>query len=447
MFDQKLLRAIQDIDNSLTYPEQPLFETRLIAMAWEFPDKCDFLFTNIDPRYFKHRYLRALWICSKHLWKNGELDTTNILRVFGDTGFAFRDKCSMSTLEYGAFPIIKNASILDWCRESRAKYMEDRFSENYAAFGLQKAIEIKVLLESEMVIHENDAKSIQMDDQIQEQLEYQKKIKEGGGLEGYRTFSWFDDSCGGLIPNDLITIAARPGGFKTGLAINLALQAVKMNKGLKVAFINLEMPSKQMLPRFVQAYHHVTKAIFQRWDTSKQLEAMNQVFHHKRLISTRAMHLDGKELISVMRKFYDDGFTVFFVDYLQLIRTKQNYGVRDDLRIQEAINHLKEFKDSCDGVHICCLAQLTRGSENKDRPTMADLAGSSYIEAASAMVLINNPLKDKESSAYNGPELMNGTVVKNRHGHVGDIGIVIDKAKMLVLDTKAAQEWSLENER
>ena len=80
--------------------------------------------------------------------------------------------------------------------------------------------------------------------------ELQELSQKKGKLAGVPTgFKDLDLLFNGLRGGDLIIIAARPGVGKTAFALNLAVNAAKMNT--HVAFMSLEMGANQLIQRIL----------------------------------------------------------------------------------------------------------------------------------------------------------------------------------------------------
>ena len=80
--------------------------------------------------------------------------------------------------------------------------------------------------------------------------ELQELSQKKGKLAGVPTgFKDLDNLFNGLRGGDLIIVAARPGVGKTSFALNLAVNAAKLNT--KVAFMSLEMGANQLIQRIL----------------------------------------------------------------------------------------------------------------------------------------------------------------------------------------------------
>src|SRR5690606_2828290 len=93
---------------------------------------------------------------------------------------------------------------------------------------------------------------------IREKMKFLQDHK--GGITGLTTgFSNLDKRINGLQPEELIILAARPAMGKSALAMNIAFNAAKMNKGGKcgVAIFSLEMSNEQLVTRMISAMTNI----------------------------------------------------------------------------------------------------------------------------------------------------------------------------------------------
>lgn len=452
LLPRELEMNLRDIDSALDYEQPSDSDMMILHLLLDHSRYRQIISANVDYRMFLNRYARASFLLLNHLYKIGSIDYMAAVQEANEFGFAFFERCINDIYAFTPFNFPNDATVLEWCRKRKDAYLERRLGDNLKVHGMSKALEIHNMLDSEMQIGLSVELESSMDGAIERQIDYQNRRRANGGIEGFRTFDWMDRACGGLMKNDLSVIASRPGGFKTGLGINLAMKAVAVDKNVRVCFLNLEMPETQMTPRFVQAFHKMSKEQYENMSPGIQRDALKEVFEENRLISTKTMHLDNQELVSVLDYYHSIGVRLFFIDYLQLIKSKTQYGNRDDLRIRDAIDSIKLWKDKVNDSHICCLAQLKR-MEGKRVPTMDDLKGSSYIEEASAMIMMMYSDKDvvtkKEAAELDvndtRPERLHAWFAKNRHKATGSLSIVVNKSKMQVFESDEATDWMKKN--
>ena len=450
MFSTKLDRDLRDIDECLTYKKPTDWEYRILHLMMEWGRYQQFLRANINYRFFKNRYARAAWFILSEAYDEGNCEYTYLYDKAVESGYTFMAQIIMEIFGYTPSSMPKNETIIDWCQKQKDKFMEEKLKDNLGAFGREKAIEADLKLDEEMKLNRHSNIELNMQNAMERQLKRHSERNESG-LDGFSSFQWLNESVNGLKPRDLSIIAARPGGFKTATAMNIIMTAVQRDRKLKACFVNLEMSEGDMIDRFIQSYHHFTGKDVSSLDAGQYLARMNDVFGNGRIMCTDTKHIDIDELINNLDEYHEDGYRLFVIDYIQLIKTKEKYGTRDDLRICEAIQKLKEWKDKVKDSHIICLAQLKR-IMGKNIPGMDDLKGSSSIEDAAAWIMImysDSEVMKKEDVKSKikekGPEEIYAYFAKNRHSQVGSLKIVVEKRNMRVFDAHEAETWRYEN--
>ena len=62
---------------------------------------------------------------------------------------------------------------------------------------------------------------------------------------------------GGLVPGEMIVIAGRPGGGKTALGLNIAINQVTRKEPTPVLFFSMEMTVRELAARVLFAEHQL----------------------------------------------------------------------------------------------------------------------------------------------------------------------------------------------
>lgn len=197
---------------------------------------------------------------------------------------------------------------------------------------------------------------------------------------------------GGLLPNELFIIAARPSVGKTALALQIALEC-----NLKVCFISLEMSTDQIAPRLLSAITLMNTKQAARQphkldDEAQQffLQASDRLLEVSERIIVNDKH---DQSIAGIRRFarkqVDEGCKIIILDYLQLLDVKADSRERAvGIISRELKNMSKELN-----VPVICLAQMNRGIESEKRlPRLSDLRESGSIEQdANAVLFLYRP--------------------------------------------------------
>jgi replicative DNA helicase len=253
-----------------------------------------------------------------------------------------------------------------------------------------------------------------------------KELKESGGkLPGIESgLKELDEILGGLLNNNLIIIASRPGVGKTAMMLNIGLHAAQTAKK-PVVFFSLEMSKEQLVSRILsnQAGIH----------SHKMRNGNLEPFEWKSLgeASGKLMDLpiwfDETPAISVenikakCRRVKNLGLVI--VDYLQLIQVPKSREMRFENRVSEVGHISRNLKIMSKelGVPVVCAAQLRRETERSKRPMLSDLRESGNIEQdADSVILLH---REHATNPEADPTAAECIIAKNRHGRTGIIDL------------------------
>ena len=255
----------------------------------------------------------------------------------------------------------------------------------------------------------------------------------------------------GLRPKHLITIGGRPGQGKTGIMVDIALEASKESP---VGIFSMEMPFDQLQARMSANiadlnYRNIRAGDCSEAEQQQFLEA-GQLLKERQIqiddepgiigidpywLKTRKLKIERTLDYKIKQMVQEHGCKVILVDYLQLI-AYTNVGVKDRRIIVGNIT--EQLRNYAKQLGFCCvlLCQLRRfdqarysGKKKVPIPTMDDLKESGEIENHSDIViLLHRP------EYYNRKKEMNLTVneieedaelmiQKNRDGPTGNIPV------------------------
>lgn len=224
---------------------------------------------------------------------------------------------------------------------------------------------------------------------LQKRMLINRDLKEGE-TRGTPTGFDFIDRAGGLLPTELIVVAAESSKGKTSFATALTLKAVE--HGHPVAFYSLEMQPEDLTARIasMKTGISVTKILNQKMDISEIYtvdHAMEQIRRNSLFYDARTMVSLDSMLASIrrMKKRHDIRGAV--VDYLQLIDISAR-GCNREQATAECARKLKNLAMEL-GIWIIAISQLNRANDG-ELPTMSRLRGSGQIaEAANNIYLIH----------------------------------------------------------
>ena len=209
--------------------------------------------------------------------------------------------------------------------------------------------------------------------------------KQTGEITGLHTgFDAFDKKTAGLQNGSLVIVAARPAMGKTVFAINIAVNAARMNK-VNVAIFNLEMGAEEVVGRILSSEGRI--------DFSKlKTGSLDDDDWLSLKIATDSLSEVGIFLDDTSRKVTQiiskcrtlkrqQGLGLIVIDYLQLMEGSRSLGGNRQLEISEMSRALKLLARELN-VPIIAVAQLSRSVESREdkRPIMSDLRESGSIE-------------------------------------------------------------------
>lgn len=237
-------------------------------------------------------------------------------------------------------------------------------------------------------------------------------------------FSDFDQMTNGFNPSDLVILAARPAMGKTAFALNLALNAAKINKS--VLIFSLEMSSSQLLQRFIAIEAGIglqkIRTGFLSENDWGRMGLASETLMKTQLNIADLPNATVMEIRAVARRMKAAGkLDIIIIDYLQLIKNSNGKSENRQQEISDISRSLKGIARELD-VPIIALSQLSRAPEQRAdrRPVLSDLRESGAIEQDADMVafLYRDDYYNEESEAKGITEIIIG---KQRNGPVGTV--------------------------
>lgn len=222
---------------------------------------------------------------------------------------------------------------------------------------------------------------------------------------------------GGMQKQQLIILAARPGMGKTSMAINFVMTAAKFKA--RCAFFSLEMTSERLADKVICALAEIDYSAYKRGrmidNQKKKAEECLDIINHWQVKLNDTMLADIEQVHANCRKLKDnEGLDFVIIDYLQLMRTKERTGNRE----QEISTMSRKAKLMAVDLNIPVLliSQLNRSVEirGNKRPMLSDLRESGAIEQDADIVLfIYRDSEYEKSAPIDEGELI---VAKHREG-------------------------------
>ena len=266
-------------------------------------------------------------------------------------------------------------------------------------------------------------------------LEQHDSVKSTGVLGISTGLKSIDEAICGLVPPDVIVIAARPGQGKTALALSITHNASIIGN-TPCLWISLEMDGVQLTRRLASIDTGINHEILRNGKTTR--DEYDTFQKSLDLISRSKVFIEDRTSINIrdirtraylLKKRNNIGYIV--VDYLQLMSGVTRNPSREQ-EIAEISRGLKCLSKEL-GVPIIALSQLSREVEKRPdkMPQLSDLRESGAIEQdADEVLFLMRPeyYKMTEDVNIGGKEypvagLCICSVAKNRHGSTRNIPI------------------------
>lgn len=268
-----------------------------------------------------------------------------------------------------------------------------------------------------------------------------EELNKEGKMFGISTgLSDLDRLIYGLLPDELIVVAGRPGSGKTAFLLLLAKAAALANK--TACIYSLEMRGVSLADRLILSETNISPRAYRRGELEKsdytQLSKA-QSFYAKLPIYVNdapgisMQYVRNHSRIMHKKKRCD----LVLIDYLQLMST----GTKNTFREQEIAQLSREAKLLAKEleVPVVLLAQLNRECEKREdkKPILSDLRESGAIEQdADKVLFVYRP-------EYYGLKTLDGIpikgvgkiiVAKHRNGPVGEVKFAYNESVTKITD-------------
>jgi replicative DNA helicase len=230
-------------------------------------------------------------------------------------------------------------------------------------------------------------------------------------------FDCLDGRTGGFMAGELVVIASRPGIGKSAFALNIAYKMASQDR--KVLFFTLDTSNNHLLIRLYSILTGIPVDKIRNKqlgnDDLKKIKSLKKVNALDNILPIDK----ARYLFEITELIKDTSPDVVIIDYLQLIKTGDEYQLRYQ-ELSDITAELKFLAKDLD-IPIILLSQLSRDVEKKSdkKPSLSDLQGSTDIEAIADKVILLS-----ENAKTNTIEVI---VAKNRNGDTGSAEFVFNK--------------------
>ena len=242
-----------------------------------------------------------------------------------------------------------------------------------------------------------------------------------------------DSVTGGLFPEELVLLAARPGIGKSALAAQIADHAA--SQGRPSLFISMEMAEWEIAGRWLSTHLDVdSRSIRAGRVDDETIEQMEIAIGQNEDLPSWIWRPRKPTVAKIRAKCKEiaiqHGLALVVVDYIQLIQGENARDFERD-RLSQIGKDLKDLASELQ-VPVLALSQLNRGAED-GRPSLNMLSGSGRLEQdANAVWMLHRPRDSNDTVLM---------VEKNRGGQIGDVPLVFDGEKTMYRDGSSGTEF------
>lgn len=287
------------------------------------------------------------------------------------------------------------------------------------------------MLEEANKLFQTEAVKVQSRDAIKQEI-FDDMFWEWKDIKRFLTnYKDIDDITWWFYPWQLVTISARPGIWKTTLAINFI--ANQLQVWHKAVFFSLEMPAKEIYQRlysrfwWLEVWKLKGARKIEAWDMEKYNKAMELVWEFEENLTLFDDKYKLSEIVNQIRLLHNKWICdIVYVDYVGLIEVKAENRNLEISKITRALKVLAiQLK-----IPIVIMAQLSRAVEKRfgwgDEPILSDLRDSWSIEQDSDVVMMlhkgeNNCLKVLVRKNRNWPLGTAYQLMNARYMQIGDM--------------------------
>ncbi len=268
----------------------------------------------------------------------------------------------------------------------------------------------------------------------------------------------FDRKIGGYRREQLIVVAANPGGGKSSFSWNVAIRSAR-DQGVPNLVFSLEMSTQELIERGIGFTSMVTTRDIHRgvvapgdwpriWDGEKKIRPL-PLYIYDRPIGIDRICAEARLWAAKVRAKLPpaaDGMPSLInitVDYVQIVRKAVSGGMNEADAIANITRTSKQLAKEL-RCPVTAISQLNRENtreKQKDgkqrKPKISDLKGSGAIEADADMVIFPCPEDPPHPKPGEPPTLRwhaDIIVGKNRAGSVGEIPAMWDRRVMGFFD-------------
>jgi len=364
--------------------------------------------------YFSDELLKKIWIEIRERLQTGQkIDIASLSNKFSisELKFLFQEDRYLTGTNY--IEAVKRLEE-DYKRNEILKLSENC---NDSGSFLSEMRRIEQIGTSYLITSINDL--------IPEYVENYKKRKErmhqNGAIGLIHDFKKLSEIVN-FEPGELVVLGARTSIGKTAWCLNFAQQVAVYQQ--RVLFISMEMSTNSLIDRLASGItknnlHDIKSTIADENFIAQELTAIGKYFF--------LVHAPGATSETVVNLASKMKFDLVVVDYLQLLRDKQERGELETYRIGRILKNLQRLAGEKKCV-VLTAAQLNRDSEKSAEPSIIHLRDSGSIEQDADIIMLLH--RDRSIT----PQDAKLIIAKNRNGKIDNIELTYYPSRQIFLE-------------
>lgn len=449
--DEEEIRAVPD---DVHAPHDLEIEKAVLASCLLRREACEMALEQLVPEDFwrdaHQRVFRAMAVISERKLASDLVTVREVLEQRGELDVV-GGRLYLSSLLDGT-PISTNvesycASLLDLRQRRELLDIARRLAAQVTAYE-NDAATMAALADGWLseVMTARGARELQPQDDIIRTFlpKLEARMAQRGELSGVSSgFVGIDELTRGFHAEDLTIVAGRPAMGKSSLMLNMARSGAVASK--HVAVFSLEMSKDRLEYRLVSAVSEVPLFKIQKgWLSDEDIQHIGVALV---ALATNPLYIDDTPSITVSQVLNKcralrakRGLDIVYIDYVQLMRPKNDRPDNRQAEVAEISKDLKELARKL-RVPVIALSQLSREVEKRPnkRPVLSDLRESGSLEQdADNVAYVYRPEVYTQKPADAGAAEYG--IMKHRDGELGTVDLTFRREIVRFYDDDAPPE-------
>ena len=396
----------------------------LIGSAISQKARAELLCNELTDEHFVTNEQRHIFNAIKSLVDNKK--DVNLVSIATELPTNVKQMCIRHLAEISKAPCINFEQVLEQVKRQRYKSILQSHAVDLIAMIRNNTGDIPAVMDNLYQTH------VEMSKPPLQGLTSVNKLAELGFRNLFKDMKYVktgilgvDDIIYGFVGGELVTIAARPGGGKSAMAVQVANYI-----GGGCLFYSLEMKARDNYARMLSSMTGVSiRQIMARKYTDYEGDALDgaeSILKDNKLEFIDTMNNVKDISIDIRNKCLTREIKCVMIDYVQIIRVAGNDPRH--IQIGKITKELKQIAMEFN-IPIVIMAQLGRGYDKENRePRLSDLRESGDIENDSDKVIFIHLVS--ENNMIESPPCK-VIIAKNRNGKVGYFDAYFNKSRFV----------------